>query len=84
MQVSQLITGAYLSARVERLQGRDGGRAKTLDARVLERDHIQAALQHTGGRVSGPKGAALLLGLKATTLEARMKKLGLERTIVRV
>ena len=38
-----------------------------------------AALEQTGWRVSGPLGAAQLLGLKPTTLEARMKKLGIAR-----
>ncbi len=45
----------------------------------LEREHIQKALAVTGGRVSGERGAAKLLGLKPTTLQARMKKLGVER-----
>ena len=36
-------------------------------------------LDHTGWRVSGEKGAAKLLGMKPTTLEARMKKLGIKR-----
>lgn len=49
----------------------------------VERDYILAALQQTGGRVSGPYGAAALLGLKPTTLDARMKKLGLQRTVVK-
>jgi transcriptional regulator with GAF, ATPase, and Fis domain len=42
-----------------------------------ERQHILAALEQTGWRVRGPKGAAALLGLKPTTLESRIKKLGL-------
>ena len=33
----------------------------------------------TSWRVSGERGAAKILGLKPTTLEARMKKLGIER-----
>jgi transcriptional regulator with GAF, ATPase, and Fis domain len=45
----------------------------------LERDHILATLQATGWQVSGEGGAAKLLGLKPTTLEARMKKLGITR-----
>lgn len=44
-----------------------------------ERDHIIQALAHTNWRVSGQKGAAAILGLKPTTLEARMKKLGIQR-----
>ena len=45
----------------------------------LERSHIIAVLNQTGWRVSGGKGAAERLGLKPTTLEARMKKLGISR-----
>lgn len=45
----------------------------------VERLHILQALERTGWRVSGPKGAALILGLKPTTLEARMRKLGIAR-----
>ena len=52
---------------------------KTL--REQERDHILAALQRTGGRVSGAQGAALLLDINPKTLEARMKKLGIRRTV---
>jgi formate hydrogenlyase transcriptional activator len=44
-----------------------------------ERTHILAALHQTGWRVRGPDGAATLLGLKPTTLESRIKKLGLQR-----
>ena len=35
--------------------------------------------KHKNLVVSGDKGAAKILGLNATTLEARMKKLGIER-----
>jgi formate hydrogenlyase transcriptional activator len=44
-----------------------------------ERDHIIAALRAVGWKVSGRGGAAELLGLRPTTLEARMKKLGIVR-----
>ena len=46
-----------------------------------ERNHILAALTRTGGRVSGAQGAALLLDINPKTLEARMKKLGIRRTV---
>jgi transcriptional regulator with GAF, ATPase, and Fis domain len=36
-------------------------------------------LHQSGWRVRGPQGAAALLGLKPTTLESRIKKLGLQR-----
>ena len=45
----------------------------------LERDHIVRVLERTNWRVSGDKGAAKILGLNPTTLEARMKKLGITR-----
>ena len=44
-----------------------------------ERAVILQALRHAEGRVSGPRGAAALLGLKPTTLHAKMKKLGVHR-----
>jgi len=45
----------------------------------VERQHIVEVLEETGWRVSGERGAAKILGLKRTTLEARMKKLGILR-----
>ena len=45
----------------------------------VEKDHILEILKKTGWKVSGEKGAARILGLNATTLEARMKKLGIRR-----
>ena len=54
-----------------------GGGIRTLEE--LEREHIVAVPAVTGWRVSGRRGAATLLGLKPTTLEARMKRLGIRR-----
>ena len=48
----------------------------TLDE--VERNHILAALQHTGGVVDGPKGAARILDLHPNTLRHRMDKLGIK------
>ncbi|CAB1077008.1 hypothetical protein D1AOALGA4SA_4805 [Olavius algarvensis Delta 1 endosymbiont] len=45
----------------------------------LEREHILKVLELTSWRVSGSGGAAEKLGLKPTTLEARMKKFGIRR-----
>ena len=47
--------------------------------RAVERAHILRALQATNWKVSGKGGAAGLLALKPTTLQARMKKLGIAR-----
>jgi formate hydrogenlyase transcriptional activator len=46
-----------------------------------ERQHILRALKHTQWRVAGPKGAAVLLGMKRTTLQARIRKLGIRRPV---
>jgi formate hydrogenlyase transcriptional activator len=46
-----------------------------------ERQHILRALKQTQWRIAGPKGAALLLGMKRTTLQARMRKLGIRRPV---
>src|SRR6266403_218076 len=46
-----------------------------------ERQHILRALKQTQWRIAGPKGAAMLLGIKRTTLQARMRKLGIRRPV---
>jgi formate hydrogenlyase transcriptional activator len=46
-----------------------------------ERQHILRALRQTEWRIAGPKGAANILGMKRTTLQARMRKLGIRRPI---
>jgi formate hydrogenlyase transcriptional activator len=46
-----------------------------------DRQHILRALRQTGWRIAGPKGAAALLGMKRTTLQARMRKLGIRRPV---
>ena len=47
------------------------------EMRRLEADNIRAALKLAGGKISGPGGAAELLGLKPTTLASRIKALGI-------
>jgi PAS domain S-box-containing protein len=58
-------------------EGRAPADGLTLDE--TQRRHILAVLQKTGWRVSGKNGAAAILGLKPTTLESRMAKLGIKR-----
>ena len=56
--------------------------ARTKDVATLEeieRDHIRTVLNRVGWRVGGERGAARILGLKRTTLEARMSKLRISR-----
>ena len=53
------------------------GSHRTLEE--TERAQILATLKETGGVLSGPKGAAQILGIHRSTLQFRMKKLGIER-----
>jgi len=45
-----------------------------------EKRHILRALKATNWRIGGDGGAAILLGIKRTTLNARMKKLNIQRS----
>jgi formate hydrogenlyase transcriptional activator len=45
----------------------------------VEKEHIQGVLTRTGWRIRGNGGAAERLGLRPTTLETRLAKLGLRR-----
>ncbi|KAA3657080.1 MAG: AAA family ATPase [Calditrichaeota bacterium] len=55
------------------------GNSKLSTLEENERSHIIKALEKTGWRISGEKGAAKLLQINPKTLESRMKKLGIER-----
>lgn len=48
--------------------------------RDREREHIIDLLRQTRGVLSGPSGAAARLGLKRTTLQYKMQRLGISRT----
>lgn len=50
---------------------------RTLD--TAERQHIIRVLRETRGVLSGPEGAARRLGLKRTTLQSKMQRLGITR-----
>ena len=52
-------------------------RIETLEE--VERRHVLETLDATDWVVGGPKGAAVLLGLKRSTLQVRMEKLGIRR-----
>ena len=47
----------------------------------LIRQHIVQALRRTGGKVSGPDGAAALLGINGKTLDSKMRKYGIQRKV---
>jgi formate hydrogenlyase transcriptional activator len=48
-----------------------------------ERDHIRRALEQANWLVGGPSGAAARLGMKRTTLQSKMQKLGIKKDQVR-
>jgi len=51
------------------------GSFPTLEA--AQREHIRRAFDRSGGKLYGRNGAAELLGMKPTTLQSKMKKLGI-------
>jgi formate hydrogenlyase transcriptional activator len=72
--------GPTLQAPVRELKGPKAappasGAVTLADA---ESEAIQRALRDADGRVGGPQGAAAKLGMKRTTLQAKMRKLGID------
>jgi formate hydrogenlyase transcriptional activator len=55
------------------------GIPETLNLQDLERRYIREVLEKTAWRIMGAGGAAEILGIKRTTLQAKMKKLGIKR-----
>jgi formate hydrogenlyase transcriptional activator len=53
----------------------------TLHLADAEREHILRVLHDSGWVLGGPNGAAARLGMKRTTLQSKMKKLGVKRTL---
>ena len=74
-----LTRGAVLQVPMGELRhgGEMPGAPSTLAA--AEREHILRVLHETGGVIGGPKGAAARLGMKRTTLQSKMRKLGIVR-----
>ena len=50
------------------------------EMRQREHDNMIAALQRTGGKIYGQNGAAAMLGIKPTTLAARLKTIGFKNS----
>jgi transcriptional regulator with GAF, ATPase, and Fis domain len=76
-----LSSGNVLQVPLQDLKHRSAS-AITSSSQTLEeteRAHILAVLEKTKWKLSGPNGAAARLGLNRSTLQFRMKKLGIER-----
>jgi len=56
-----------------------GGNGRILTIEEMERQHILSVLEHTNWVFSGANGAAAKLGLKRSTLQFRVRKLGIHR-----
>jgi formate hydrogenlyase transcriptional activator len=94
-ELENLIERAVILSRGPRLdvplpELKQSGRIEVLDAKQplttleeTEREHIRRALEETNWQVGGPAGAAARLGLKRTTLQARMARLGITRPAAR-
>jgi len=73
-----LSKGKALAVHVPKIGSLESGATRNLEE--MERKHIVSVLEKTGWRLGGKGGAAEVLGLKRTSLQSRMKKLGIKRS----
>jgi formate hydrogenlyase transcriptional activator len=73
-----LTEGTALRAPLAELNAGSPGAAES-SLENTEREHIIRILRESGGVTSGPKGADRRLGVKRTTLQSKMKRLGITR-----
>ena len=73
-----LSPGTALQAPVRELKRGTGRARSVVTLAAAEREAIQRALREAGGKVGGDRGAAAKLGMKRTTLQAKMRKLGID------
>ena len=79
-----LSSGPVLHVPLQDLKNRSAPADLSSSGQTLEqteRAHILATLERTRWKLSGPSGAAVRLGLNRSTLQSRMKKLGIVRPI---
>jgi formate hydrogenlyase transcriptional activator len=74
-----LSPGEVLQVPVSEIDGASKMSSSQQTLEAAERAHISATLKRTRWILSGPRGAANRLGIKRSTLQFRMKKLGIER-----
>jgi formate hydrogenlyase transcriptional activator len=71
------IDEAWLSSQAPLRTDGSGPLPETLQDQ--EKEMIEAALTKSRGKVAGPRGAAAKLGIPASTLESKIKQLGIEK-----
>ncbi len=74
-----MIVSSGTRLKIEQPDARATGAQPSQAMEEVEREHVLRVLEQTAWRIRGKKGAAAILGLKPTTLEFRMAKLGLRR-----
>lgn len=74
-----LTSGRLLQAPLGELEMPEEPASPDDSLELKERQHILHVLRETKGIIAGARGAAAKLGLKRTTLNSKMKKLGIER-----
>lgn len=72
-----LSTGATL--HLDQMSSGDVEAMHSMTLEGVEKSHILEVVESTGWKISGKNGAAEVLGLKESTLRARMNKLGIKR-----
>jgi formate hydrogenlyase transcriptional activator len=68
-----------LNAPLAELRNVQGGLDSDGTLESLERQYIIRVLRETRGTIAGPRGAAVRLGMKRTTLQSRILKMGISR-----
>jgi formate hydrogenlyase transcriptional activator len=75
-----LTTGPVLQVPLSDFRRHDVTPASGATLEATEREAILRTLRETNGVLGGPRGAAARLGLKRTTLQSRMRKLGIRHS----
>jgi len=74
-----LTRSSTLQIPLSELQAEAPDTTSPITLEEAERDHIRRVLERSNGVVGGPNGAAAKLGMKRTTLQSKMKKLGIAK-----
>jgi two-component system response regulator HydG len=64
----------------EQKEHTSGGKMKSMDE--TERDYIMEVMRKCNGKISGKDGAAEILGMNVSTLNSRIKRLGIEKDVI--
>jgi formate hydrogenlyase transcriptional activator len=73
-----ITSGTSLQVPLADFQRRTAASPPSTTLEATEREAIVRMLRETNGVLGGPRGAAARLGMKRTTLQSRMRKLGIQ------